>query len=100
LIAIKPTFVWELPFKNGFSEVYDGKLWRFIDIFGRPPSNLKFTGIAKIPVGAVPVPVSLEGPLFSFGMSSQVMSTNENYKSSIKYMKRNSEKNASDDDSP
>jgi len=100
LIAIKPTFVWELPFKNGFSEVYDGKLWHFIDIFGRSPNNLKLTGIAKIPVGAVPVPVSLEGPLFSFGMSSQVMSTNENYKSSIKYMKRNSEKNASDDDSP
>jgi hypothetical protein len=99
LVAIKPTFVWELPFKNGFSEVYDGKLWRFIDILGRSPNNLKFTGIAKIPMGAVPVPVSLEGPLYGFGMSSQIMSTNQFYKNSIKSMKRISQTDASDNDS-
>jgi hypothetical protein len=94
-MVVKPIYHWANSFKNGFACVYDGKFWHFIDVMGRVPTNLQFTQYTNI-LSAGTSPVSIAGPLYSFGMGSQVLATNASYDATIKSKKGNTDKDAPD----
>lgn len=92
-LVVKPTYLWANEFKNGFARVYDGKFWHYIDTLGHKPTNTEFTSISNIlPVGTSSV--STAGPLYTFGMGAQTLATNESFRSNIKAMKGNTDKDA------